>query len=195
MFNESLNGLAPDSVVRRFGLGLAFAMGLNLSLSRLGSVFNNLISPAVALHFAHGHEDDEVLASAGSGSGPDSAASAGAGVPYALAFGCLVMGAATVASIVVFIIDAGAERAGRQAGYGDGATSVRAKSEAQERLLPESEKDGDASEEINLSAVFRSTRRSGCSRFRASPCTPVCCPGTTSRRRFCSRSTSARRTV
>ena len=153
-FNESLNGLAPDSVVRRFGLGLAFAMGLNLSLSRLGSVFNNLISPAVALHFAHGHEDDEVLASAGSGSGPDSAASAGAGVPYALAFGCLVMGAATVASIVVFIVDAGAERAGRQAGYGDGATSVRAKSEAKERLLPESEKDGDASEEINLSAVF-----------------------------------------
>lgn len=149
-FNESLNRLAPDSTVRQLGLGLAFAMGLNLSLSRLGSVFNNLISPAVALHFAHSHDDD-ASGSAGSGSGPDSAASAGPGVPYALAFGCLVMAAATAASVVVFIMDASAERAGRQAGYGDGAASVRASSETTERLLPE---DGDASEEINLSAVF-----------------------------------------
>lgn len=152
-FNESLNRVAQDSIVRRFGLGLAFAMGLNLSLSRLGSVFNNLISPAVALHFAHS-DDDEALPAAGSSSGSDSAASAGPGVPYALAFGCLVMGAATVASVVVYIMDAAAERSGRQAGYGDGAASVRASSEKTERLLPETSEDGDASEEINLSAVF-----------------------------------------
>ena len=30
-------------------------MGLNLSISRLGSVFNNILSPAVAQHFAGRH--------------------------------------------------------------------------------------------------------------------------------------------
>ena len=186
-FNESLRSLAPTSIARRFGLGLAFAMGLNLSLSRLGSVFNNIISPSVALHFAHSHDDlpgnDELLSAgaAGSGSGDSSASSGvcggarararvcrsrplisfyethqsawrtGAGVPYALAFGCLVMAAATVCSFVVFAIDSATEKQGRRAGYGDGAASVRASSEATERLLPE---DGDKGEEINLSAVF-----------------------------------------
>ena len=61
------------------------------------------------------------------------------------------MAAATVCSFVVFAIDAAAEKEGRRAGYGDGAASVRASSEATERLLAE---DGDGGEEINLSAVF-----------------------------------------
>lgn len=47
-----------------------------------------------------------------------------------------------------------AENAGKRAGYGRGASSVRASSEASERLLPEAAGDEAAGEEINLSAVF-----------------------------------------
>ena len=51
-FAESLNVVSKGSCIARFGLGLAFAMGLNLSLARLGSVFNNIASPAIAQFMA-----------------------------------------------------------------------------------------------------------------------------------------------
>jgi MFS family permease len=60
------------------GKEVAFAFGLNLSVARLGSVFNNLLSPVLA----------------------DSA-----GVPFALWFGTFLCGASMVCAFVVVPID------------------------------------------------------------------------------------------
>ena len=64
------------------GKEVAFAFGLNLSVARLGSVFNNLLSPVLA----------------------DSA-----GVPFALWFGTILCASSVFCAMVVIPIDKGLE--------------------------------------------------------------------------------------
>ena len=49
-------GRVQKGCAANYGLGLAFAMGLNLSLARVGSTINNKLSPYLADHFAKSPE-------------------------------------------------------------------------------------------------------------------------------------------
>ena len=150
-FSDSLKPsvVHPDSVIKKLGLGIAFAMGLNLSISRLGSVFNNIISPLVAQFAAdrhHGADDS----SGASGSGADSSAATMApGVPYAFAFGCVVMSGALLSSIAAFCLDKAAENAGKKAGFGPqaGGREEKARLMDADALSPSVNASEEASED------------------------------------------------
>jgi MFS family permease len=121
----------------KFGLGLAFAMGLNLSLARGGSALNNWASPALEKHFSTAIQDGGPVSrvicplngtaavhslSSSSGSwAPHPAGTHGhgekSGVPATLFFGVFVCILSTTAAILTYCIDRAYERAAVKEGH------------------------------------------------------------------------------